>query len=468
MGTLKCHWSLKFFESLQSQESPKSTIGFEWFYGYDPVMNCTKFLFAIAVASITLFDMSASAQSKPATTPPASSKTAKPIKPPAKVAPKVAASKAEPAATAPVIATEKPKTVYVVPMGLKDKGQFGLDIHPQVYEQIAKDIAEKRPDIVVFVLNSADIDSVRYLGDDPRKFGIFDDDGIRKMSRNLKEVIQKVGAEPIMIVRDAVGYSVLLGLNWENMYMTESSRLMGLERIKERTQAADPEVYAKFREAMVAICNGLLIAGGYDPAIGLAMMREEKMLSASFKGREITWSDDANGTWVVDGSTDRITAHFSPEMAEELGLSDGTVSDDDATMIEDVMYLRGNRSYILLAEDGKKIVSEYIAGWRAGLEDCRKAYEQYLEAIGEAQGNNEKKNLAKGKSHLQKILSTIKKYQAIEIALQRIGVSKVQIITEILQLDERIRGLSKSTSPPGGSGKSGGGLGAGSSILVFP
>ena len=438
-----------------------------------------KLLLTVAVATLALFEMSASGQSMPATTPPAGSKTVKPGTPPAKVpakgsattpAEKKTVSKETPGVAPPSGPTEKLKTVYVVPMGIKDKGQFGLDIHPQVYEQIATDITEKRPDIVVFVLNSADIDSVRYLGDDPSKFGIFDDDGIRKMSRGLKEVIERVGAEPIMIVRDAVGYSVLLGLNWKNMYMTESSRLMGLERIKERTQAADPEVYAKFREAMVGICNAFLDAGGYDPAIGLAMMREEKMLSASFKGREIFWSDDASGTWIVDGSKDRITAHFTPEMAEELGLSDGTVSDDDATMIDDMMYLRGNRSYILLAEDGKKIVYDYIDGWRKGLEDCKKAYEQYLEAIGEAQGNSEKKNLSKAKSNLQKILSIIKKYEAVEIALQRIGVSKVQIITEILQLDERIRGLSKSTSPPpsGGSGKGGGGLGAGSSILVLP
>lgn len=462
MGTLKCHWSLKFFESLQSQESPKSTIGFEWFYGYDPVMNCTKFLFAIAVASITLFDMSASAQSKPATTPPASSKTAKPIKPPAKVAPK-----AEPAATASVIATEKPKTVYVVPMGLKDKGQFGLDIHPQVYEQIAKDIAEKRPDIVVFVLNSADIDSVRYLGDDPRKFGIFDDDGIRKMSRNLKEVIEKVGAEPIMIVRDAVGYSALLGLSWPNMYMTDSARLMGLERIQERTKVDDPEVYAKFREAMVGICNGFLIAGGYDPAIGLAMMREEKMLSATFKGREIVWSDNAKGTWVVDGSTERINAHFTPEMAEELGLSDGTISDDDTTMIEDLMYLKGIRNFERMPQGGEVLVREYIDGWRKGLADCAKSYPQYQEALGDAQGKDEKKNLTKAKGILEKVLSIIKKYPAVAIKLnQEFGISKLEVETELLRLQERIRGLSKSTSPPpsGGGKGGGGGLGPGSNL----
>ena len=428
----------------------------------------TKILLTIAVASIFLLDLSASAQSKPAPTPPATSKPAKPAKQSAKATPKVVASKETPTAVAPVIATEKSKTVYVVPMGIKDKGQFGLDIHPQVYEQIAKDITEKRPDIVVFVLNSADIDSVRYLGDDPRKFGMLDDDMIRPMSRNLKEVIAKVGAEPIMIVRDAVGYSALLGLNWPNMYMTDSARLMGLERIKERTKVDDPEVHAKFREAFVGICNGFLIAGGYDPAIGLAMMREEKMLSASFKGREIVWSDDANGDYKVDGSTERITAHFDSQMAEELGLSDGTVSDDDATMIEDLMYQRGIRSFVRMPQDGEVLVREYIDGWRNGLADCAKSYPQYQAALGDAQGVDEKKNLTKAKGILEKVLSIIKKYPAVAIKLnQEFGLSKLEVEIELLRLQERIRGLSKSTAPPpsgGGKKGGGGGLGPGSNL----
>ena len=45
----------------------------------------TKILLTIAVASIFLVDLSALAQSKPATTPPAGSKTVKPGTPPAKV-----------------------------------------------------------------------------------------------------------------------------------------------------------------------------------------------------------------------------------------------------------------------------------------------------------------------------------------------------------------------------------------------
>jgi len=406
---------------------------------------------------------------RPGTTPsgkPSAAPSAKPAAPSSTKAPsttkQASASKAAAATSTPV---EKPKSVYVVPMGLRGKGVFGLDVHAQPYGAVVKDIDAKKPDVVVFILDSADLESVRYLGDDPRKFGMFDDDSIRAMSRDLHEVVDRNGCEAVMIIRDAVGYSALLGLNWPNMYMTESARLAGLGRIKERTEVEDPEVKAKFREAFVGICNGFLVAGGYNPSIGLAMMRDDKLLSATFKGREIVWSEDAAGTWVVDGSPDRITANFNAELAEELGLSDGTVSDDPATMIEDMMYQRGYRTFERMPEDGAVIVGEYIEGWRKALDDIVEAYPKYEEALGDATGANEKKFLQKAKGILETILSKLKKYPAIEAKLrQEFGLTKLEVETEILRLQERLRGLNKSGSQPAGGGrqKGGGGPGLGS------
>ena len=106
-----------------------------------------KLLLTVAVATLALFEMSASGQSKPATTPPAGSKTVKPGTPPAKVpakgsattpAEKKTVSKETPGVAPPSGPTEKLKTVYVVPMGIKDKGQFGLDIHPQVMSRLPR------------------------------------------------------------------------------------------------------------------------------------------------------------------------------------------------------------------------------------------------------------------------------------------------------------------------------------------
>jgi len=402
-------------------------------------------------------------QSKPAAKP-AGKPAAKPTTTKDQAAGKPTATPKAPTVTA--APAEKPKSVYVVPMGVRGKGVFGLDIHAQPYGAVVKDIDEKKPDVVVFILDSADLDSVRYLGDDPRKFGMFDDDSMRALSRDLHEVVDRNGCDAVMIIRDAVGYSALLGLNWSNMYMTESARLAGLSRIKERTEVEDPEVKAKFREAFVGICNGFLIAGGYNPSIGLAMMREDKMLSATFKGREIVWTEDASGTWVVDGSADRVTANFNAELAEELGLSDGTVSDDPITMIDDMMYQRGYRSFERMPEDGAVIVNEYIEGWRKAFEDIVEAYPKYEEALGDATGANEKKFVQKAKSILESVLAKLKKYPAIEIKLrQEFGITRLEIETEILRLQERLRGLNKSGSQPTGGGRQrggGGGIGAGS------
>ena len=155
-------------------------------------------------------------------------------------------------------------------------------------------------------------------------------------------------------------------------------------------------------------------------------------------------------------------------MAEELGLSDGTVSDADATMIEDLMYQRGIRSFVRMPQDGEVLVREYVDGWRKGLADCAKSYPQYQEAMGDAQGKDEKKNLTKAKGILEKVLSIIKKYPAVAIKLnQEFGLSKLEVETELLRLQERIRGLSKSTAPPpsgGGKKGGGGGMGPGSSL----
>lgn len=425
-------------------------------------MNHRKLSWTLALVSVVAVTGNATAQSKSPTAPPAATKPATPPKAPAKgkATAKPAAAPATAPATAPAVPAEQVKTVYVVPMGFRGTGQFGLDIHPSVYEKVVADVAEKKPDLVVYILNSADVDTVAYMGDDPREAGVFDDDSIRKMTRDLKAAIAASGAEQVMVVRDAVGYSALLGLSWPDMYMTEGARLMGLSRIQERTQVEDPEVFAKFREAFVGICNGFLVSGGYNPSIGLAMMRPEKMLSASFKGREITWREDDKGTWVVDNS-DKKFAGFTAQSAEELGLSDGTVADDLPAMLEDLMYLRGFREYQRIPEDGEAIVREYVDGWRKAYETCKKSFETFQEAMGNASGKDELKSLNQAKSAIDKVLGIMKKYPAVAIRLNReFGAGRVDLETEALKIQERIRALRKAP-PSGGSGGSKGSSPAG-------
>lgn len=440
-------------------------------------MNC-QLKACAATLTLLVTGSFVTAQSTPATKP-ASAPTATPkgvAKPTGQGAAKPGTATGKSGAKAPVKPAaadtavkedsgEKPKSVYVVPMGLDGHGQFGLDIHPSTYEKVSQDIAAKHPDIVVYVLNSADVDKVDYMGDDPSERGFFDDDSMRKGMQNLKDAVKQTGAEQVMVIRDAVGYSCLLGLYWPDMYMTSTARLGGLNRIQERTQVEDAQVRAKFLAAFVGICNGFLVSGGYDDVIGVAMMRPEKMLSATYQGRNIVWSDNDKGAWVVDNSPERV-AGFNAQSAEELGLSDGTVADEDAAMLEDLMFQRGVREFERVPQDGEVIVRAYIEGWRKALEDCAKTFQSYQEAMDNAQGKDERKYLGQARSFLEKILAAFKKYPAVEMRARReFGAGKLDLEVELERLKERIRGLSKS-APSGGGGKSGkggpGGPGLGS------
>ncbi len=426
-----------------------------------------------AVCALAIGVTTPAMQSKPATTPPKTPPSSQPSKasPSAKPTP-AKSSSTKPTTVAGAKASEAPvppagedrKSVYVVPMGFPGTGQFGLDIHPSVYEKVAVDITQKKPDIVVYVLHSADVDQVAYMGDDPTERGIFEDDSMRDGMRKLKEAVRAAGAEQVMVIRDAVGYGALLGLYWPDMYMTSRARLAGLNRIQERTQVEDAEVRAKFQEAFVGICNGFLVSGGYPDVIGLAMMRPEKLLSATYKGREIVWTDNDKGAWVVDNAKDRV-AGFTAQSAEELGLSDGTVADEDGAMLEDLMFQRGVREFDRMSDDGEKLVRGYVDGWRKALEDCKQAFESYQEAMGNAQGKDEKRYLSQARSILEKVLATFKKYPAVALRARSFGAGKLQLEVELEKLKERIKSLSRQAPSQGGGssgkGPAGPGLGSG-------
>ena len=354
-------------------------------------------------------------------------------------------SKAASPAAAPA---EKLKSVYVVPF----RGQFGTDIHPACYEDILKDLEAKRPDIIIFELESADIDRVEYMGEDPSNAGVFsaasDDTMMRKLLRDFKD--KHSYAQQYMWVKDSVGYGSLLAFSWPNMYMAPNARLFGLSRVASFwTRVEDPEVRAKFREAAVAIINGFLSSGGYDLKIGEAMLRPEMLLSASYKGRKIEWREDTKGHWVVDGRDDS-TAGFSAESAEELGLSKGS-----ADSLDELLFVLGIREFERVPDDGEKLHKEYVDAWRKAYDQCTKLIEEANVAQEDAQNANPKGNLNKAKSALDRVLGLMKKYPPLEARLQQFGINRLAVETEILSLNEQIRALSQSQQGQGATGDGG-------------
>ena len=95
-----------------------------------------------------------------------------------------------PVAPAPAGDDESLTSIYVVPM----KGQMGTDIHSSIYEKAVKDILEHDPDVVIFVLESADYpDLLIPQVEDPRETrGMFMLDDFRKLVRLLKDELSDV------------------------------------------------------------------------------------------------------------------------------------------------------------------------------------------------------------------------------------------------------------------------------------
>ncbi|MGA0287791.1 MAG: hypothetical protein ACO3QA_12270, partial [Phycisphaerales bacterium] len=128
--------------------------------------------------------------------------------------------------------------IYPVPM----RGQMGTDIHPSAYEAIVEDVKKVQPDLVVFMLESADINNVFYLRDDDRAesgLGLLGE--YRELVGSLRD---DLAAYPQVIwVEDSVGFGSLMALSWPTMYMKPNARLWGLQNVSSMAGGwSDPDV----------------------------------------------------------------------------------------------------------------------------------------------------------------------------------------------------------------------------------
>jgi hypothetical protein len=228
------------------------------------------------------------------------------------------------------------------------------------------------------------------------------------------------------------------------MYTDGEARLYGLARVNEFTQHPDPEVQRKYEAAFISIVNGFLKEGGHSDVLGLAMIRPDKKLSVSFKGRELEWHPDTSGQIVVDGDDARV-ANFDARLAEDLGLSRGT-----ADSVEDLMFQLGYREWddsLTKDQDGTKLVGDYIKGWRTAWEESLKSWGDYEQNSG-----GDTKGIARAIKALEQVKGAMTRYPAVEMRWRiRSGgrLDRIAVDGLIKQLREKSKGA-------GGSGASGG------------
>jgi len=336
--------------------------------------------------------------------------------------------------------------VYVVPM----RGQMGTDIHIDIYREVVEDIKAHKPDLVVWVLECADIDELMISMSDRSERGQVDLEQYRKLVNLLKDDMRDI--PQMMWVHDSVGISSVVAMAWSDMYMHPDARLAGLSQIYANAAGwSDDDVRAKMIAAWVGIANGFLLNGGYPRELGRAMMNPNHTLAATWQGREVDWTLNGGGEYLVDGS-DKRTVAFRAKAAEDFCISQGTASN-----IDDLMLLKGYREFRIIDGEAPYMVERYVEDWRRAYEQSKERYQDYQQHLGWAGGDETLKWLGRAKRDLEQIISAMDRYKAVEVRWAAdFGARRLDLQVLVEQLKEQIRGLQGQQRGGGGGG---GGLG---------
>jgi hypothetical protein len=345
---------------------------------------------------------------------------------------------------------------YIVPM----KGQMGTDINESIYREMVDDIRRQDPDYLLIEMECRDFEEPRTLASlafDPDERGLSGSDFL-DMYRELVSLFHDElhDIPQVLWIDDSVGISSVIALSWKNMYMKPEARFGGISGERAFFEMSDFEKQAKYREAYLGWLKGFVEYGGYALELIDAMVLPQEQLSATWKGREVIWSLDTNGEYVVD-SSDEQSANFYAKDAEDLCLTKGT-----AENLDDLALLLGIREYRVLRGDGEQLFEDYRKDWRRLLDNCRTWWEDYSKYMSWA-GDNPVAYLGKAKRAVERILAATKRYKAVEIrVMMELGLTQFDLETIIEQLEIQIRRLRQGQGAGGGGrGGSGGGGGAG-------
>ena len=371
------------------------------------------------------------------------------------IAPLVPGTIASAAPRNDTLETEKIPVVYEIPLN----NQMGTDIHEDNIDDVIKDVLKQSPlpDVVVLKIKSADTGTNFHLPQiDPKEFGMVKLEEYRGLVRNLHNNLPS-NIRQVVWVEDSVGLSSLLALSWPEMYMAPDARLYGLYNVFKVAQGwADDDVREKMEEAWEGIGRGFLEMGGHGEAareLGSAMMDPSKFLSADFKGREVIWRADTNGTVKVDSSDERV-ANFTATEAEDTMLCDGL-----AESMDDLMFLMGYREYET-NNSGVELVERYNEQWRRSYKDTNECLTDIQQ--GRGGGNTQLKQLLNQKRLWEQVLRNMRRFNAVERRLTReTGLTKDRVELMIDQLNDQIRQVKDGNRGRGGNGRGSGVSGGG-------
>ncbi len=278
-------------------------------------------------------------------------------------------------------------------------GEFGEDISQTPVRQAFKDAKANNADYVIVTLNNEWTQDG--FGELPNDAGAFDQIFRAVEMENVfnSEIKREWDTPPKMIfwVKQAMGGASMLPLLCKDIYFAPEARMGGIGNLSEILKGVDEVVRQKQISLRISQAEGLAIVGGYDPRIVDAMAQTEFVLSYTFEGGKVKFlermpegpnefllTDDGK-----DPNKDDIKAlargegndvlTLTPEVAQKIGLSKGTVSSMD-----DLLFELGISRNAVKVEGRSKYITE---GWKKQIEKAKRDLKNLLREYAEVQVN---------------------------------------------------------------------------------
>ena len=149
---------------------------------------------------------------------------------------------------------------------------------------------------------------------------------------------------------------------------------------------------------------------------------------------------------------------FRAKTAEDFCISKGT-----AESLDDLALLLGYREFRLVDSQAERICADYVENWRRAYDEAHVLFQDFQQYMGWANGPDTVKYLGRAKTSLEKIITYMHRYKAVEIRLGREqGLSIQNLTVQVELIKEQLRAARQGGGAPGGGGnRGGGGLGGG-------
>lgn len=342
-------------------------------------------------------------------------------------------------------------------------GQTGTDIRTSVYEEMVEAIRLEDPDYLVIEVDCQDYEFGLYPDIDQDEFSDISINALDDFRRISDLFIDDLGdIEQVVWVKQAIGMASIVSLAWETIYMHPEALLEGGERAAINFESArnDPDKYGKFREAYMGLLRGIPMKsrpGGNFPRVVDAMIVPDNTLSATWRGRDVTWSLDDSGEYDIDRSTSKV-AKFNARTAENFGISAGTASE-----LDDVALLLGLREYAVVGKGATEQFEEYREDWRRTLGRAETAMQDHQQWMSWASGEDWLQYFGKAKKELETVIRCINKYEAVAYRMAVQGVNESGLRRRIKQMEEELAAYRRAARGNRGGRRApgGGGFGAG-------